>query len=215
MHSTSPFFTLASGLLTWAALTLTTPAEAQGTLGLHTNLRFSTGLNGDTNTSLGNSEGDEGLRVTWGVVGDLDIAILRIVSIGPEIGIYGWQSNSGQDLGIGENFITDLNAVVRLRLPLGKLHLYGAVPVGFTLSVPQDEYAETIGSIGKVKPGVGYNFGLRAGAQYWAWKNLGLVAEFAYASHRASHPVDKATESGDLDIQLEQLIANFGIALAL
>jgi hypothetical protein len=161
---------------------------------------------------------------TIGFYGGLEYAFLRFLSLGGEVGLAWWYTDTRQDPPAGaqdtsRDLQLDVLARPKLRIPIGSLEVYGVVPIGLSYYFPSDDLGGSVlGTSAKLKPGPGFAAGVSAGATLFLLDFLGLNLELGYLhrGYRTTYEAKNAigSLSNDLHGKFDQFQLRAGAVLA-
>jgi hypothetical protein len=184
-------------------------------------LRGVVGIGGDA-VIEGAVDYRDDLQATAGVAAEVEVPITRGYSIGVEGGAHAWRSDIADSLEIDRNVLVDLLMVNRFRLAWGDRASHGAfyfaVPIGATVSIARDGYAQSV-SVATMEeidlgPGGGLNVGGRLGVQVFFGKVFGFTVEAGYAYRLLRHRVETVLGDDHARIRFGQATLQGGLVFA-
>ena len=135
-----------------------------------------TGFGGSVSLSQdGFGSGDADLDPTVGLGLRLDLPLGDMITLGPIAELHSYQTDgaTGRDLALDAGLVLRVGHVFNAGGM--DLDVYGAVPAGFTVYFPDDDFDSD--------NFIGFNVGLFGGAQLFVTRRVGIMAEMGWQLH--------------------------------
>lgn len=180
------------------------------------------GLFGEARSSRGDNEASDALEPSGGGAIGIDAPVFPIFSLGAEVSFLVWNTDGGDEYEIDPSGLLSVSFVPRLRIPFGDgdagtAHgaLYLAALVGPTISFPSGDLGDGLASVGgSVDTGFGLHGGALLGVQLFFTRSIGIDLAGGYQHHVVWHEVSALGASGDVQLDLGQLMIRAGLAFA-
>lgn len=167
------------------------------------------GLAGDAGLKInGNKIADQDMDATVGLNFVALYEVFRYIDVGGSFGFLFWRTDDFKKASIDRLSWVEIDFLLRAKYGFLRdtLHIYLAMPIGLTISVPNKDFKNK--AVAGTKTGAGVNLSLMAGLNYQFWQGLGAFFELGWVFHYVNH---KATGGLELEATIHQMAMNFGV----